>query len=282
MTTLRMAAILAVLAVAAVLMTPAPSFAALTCTDSSPGVGTGSNGNAPAGCIWDLFDTVGSTQLTSYTFFTTSFVASASSEFVSFAFRETPAFFAFDDSCVSSGAITSSSCPGNLLSSPGFEEPGTLFGQNCNHNNSLGCPPGWGAWIQPIDTSAIGQIATNSSTYGCNVGAHSGTNFWCDGSVQGYDAIYQQLNGLTVGTTYNIGFWLEDDSFENITPANTDTSTSNVGQIDAVVYAGTSLPLNTIPLNPPPVNTPEPSTLGLVALGLAGTAVVRVRQRRRT
>lgn len=270
MKTLRMAAILAVIATAAVLMTPNSSFAALTCTDSGAGVGV-TNGDAPTGCIWDLFDTHGASTLPSYTFFTTSFVASGSSEFVSFAFRETPAYFAFDDACVSSSAISSSSCAGNLLSSPGFEAPGTAFGQNCNHDNSLGCPPGWGAWIQPIDTSAIGQIATNSSTYGCNVQAHSGTNFWCDGSVQGYDAIYQQLNGLTVGTTYNIGFWLQDDSGSPITAANTGGS----NQIDALVYAGTSLPVGTIPLS-----TPEPSTLALVAVGLAGT-VVRVRQRRR-
>jgi len=274
--TVRAVALLAV----AALMIPGAAFAAgLTCTDMSPGVGTGLNGNAPGGCIWDLYDATGSTGtfvLNAYTFYTTSFVASAPSEYVSFAFRETPAYFAFDDACVSSSAITSSSCPGNLLSSPGFELAGTTFGQNCNHNNSLGCPPGWGAWIQPIDTAAIGQIANNSDTYGCDVGAHSGTNFWCDGSVQGYDAIYQQLTGLTIGTTYNIGFWLEDNSGGPITPANTNTSTSNVGQIDALVYAGTTLPLNAIPLD-----TPEPGTVGLVALGFAGAAVVHARRRRK-
>jgi len=258
------------------IMIPGAAHASPTCTDVSSGVGTGLNGNAPAGCIWDLFNTIGSTTLPSYTFFTTSFVATGSSEYISFAFRETPAFFAFDDACVSSSAITSSSCAGNLLSNPGFELAGTIFGQNCNHNNSLGCPPGWGAWIQPIDTAAIGQIATSSSTYGCNVGAHGGTNFWCDGSVQGYDAIYQQLNGLTIGATYNVGFWLEDDSGSAITAANTNTATSNSGQIDALVYAGTSLPINTIPLN-----TPEPGTVMLLALGLTGGAVVRARRRRK-
>jgi hypothetical protein len=277
MSTLRAVAILA----AAALIIPGAAFAAgVTCTDMSAGVGTGLNGNAPAGCIWDLFNATGSGSppfvLSTYTFYSTSFVASAASEFISFAFRETPAFFAFDDACLSSSSITSSTCPGNLLSNPGFEAAGTIFGQNCNHNNSLGCPPGWGAWIQPIDTSAIGQIATSSSTYGCNVGAHGGTIFWCDGSVQGWDAIYQQISGLTIGTTYNIGFWLEDDSGSPITAANTNTSTNNAGQIDAVVYAGTSLPVGTIPLN-----TPEPGTVGLVVLGLTGITVVRTRQRRK-
>jgi hypothetical protein len=79
---------------------------------------------------------------------------------------------------------------------------------------------------------------------------------------------------LTPLTTYNIGFWLEDDSGSPITAANTNTSSSNSGQIDALVYAGTSLPTNTIPLG-----TPEPGTVGLVLLGLTGAAVVRARRR---
>jgi len=161
--------------------------------------------NAPAGSIFNL-DTVQTTPLTSYQPFSTSFVADNSSEFVSFAFRETPAYFAFDDaSVIVQGGST------NLLADPGFEA--ATDGQNCNHNNALGCPSGWGAWIQAVDVSAIGQVATNSDPYGCPPNAaHSGTNFWCDGSVQGYDAVYQQLTGLTVGSTYNIHFSLGDNS----------------------------------------------------------------------
>ena len=206
--------------------------------------------NPPAGAIFDLA-TVHPTPLGSYTQFNTSFVANATSEFVSFAFREVPAFWAFDDVSVTTGAGP------NLLSSPSFE--GATLGQNCNHNNALGCPPGWQAWIQPIDTSAIGQINTSSNTGGCNVQPHSGTTMWCDGSVQGYDAVYQQLTGLTIGATYNISFWLQDDSGSNIT---------NPG-IDMLVYAGAALPDGTIPASGTPSSTPVPPTIWLTLAGLS-------------
>jgi hypothetical protein len=256
------------LVVAAMIVPTAVFGAALTCNGSG-------GGDAPTGCIFDLYAaTTPPFTLATYTFFQTSFTAVAGSEFVSFAFRETPAYFAFDDACVVNGAISSSNCAtnsGNLLTSQGFEAPGTMFGQNCGHTPGTACPPDWGAWIQAVDLSAIGQIATNTDTYGCDVGAHSGTNFWCDGSVQGYDGIYQMLGGLTVGSTYNIGFWLEDDSGSPITPANTGGS----NQIDMLVYAGTSLPVGTIP-----IGTPEPSMLALVGLGLAGI-IIRSRRRRK-
>lgn len=218
--------------------------------------------NPPAGSIFDLATTSQHTGvLSSYYQFTTSFVASDPSEYVSFAFRETPAFFAFSNPTVTAMGSTT-----NLLADPLF--PGSVYGQNCNHDNALGCPPGWQAWIQPVDTSAIGQIATNGSTYGCNVGAQTGTNFWCDGSVQGYDAIYQQLSGLTVGNTYNISFYLEDNS--GSAPTESDPS----DEIDMLVYAGTSLPVGTIP-----IGTPEPASIALVGIGI-GLAGLALRKRK--
>jgi len=45
-------------------------------------------------------DTVQTTPLTSYQPFSASFIADNASEYVSFAFRETPAYFAFDDASV--------------------------------------------------------------------------------------------------------------------------------------------------------------------------------------
>jgi len=252
--------------------------AGLTCTDSSAGVGTGSNGNAPAGCIWDLYNTIGATTLPNYTFFTTSFTATVTgTEYVSFAFRESPSYFAFDNACVSTSAVTATSCTGNELVNPDFElPPANVYGDNCGDGGSgTPCPTNWGAWIQPIDTNAIGQIATNSQTYGCNVGAQSGTVFWCDGSVQGYDAIYQQV-ATVLGQTYNIGFWLQDRN-STMTPANTDTSTSNTGQIDALVYAGTAIPVGTIPIG----TAPEPTTYALVGIGLVAMGAIRARRSRK-
>ena len=214
--------------------------------------------DAPPGAIFNL-DTVQTTPLTSYQHFTTSFVADNSSEFVSFAFREAPDWFAFDDaSVIVQGGST------NLLSDPGFESASQ--GQNCNHENSLGCPAGWGAWIQAVDTSAIGQVNTSAGSCSPN-GAHSGTNFWCDGSVQGYDAVYQQLMGLTPGSTYNVSFWLGDNS--GVTP----NQASEGSQIDMLVYAGDALPIGSIPLG-----TPEPATFVLVGLGMLGVGFLRARK----
>ena len=217
--------------------------------------------NPPAGAIWDLSTTNSNYYqthlLSTYTQFNTSFVADLTgTEYVSFAFREIPAYFAFDDAQVYLSTAPSI----NLLTDPGFESASN--GQNCNHNNSLGCPPGWNAWIQPVDVSAIGQVATNSDHYGCNVNATGGTNYWCDGSVQGYDAVFQPVTVVN-GQTYDISFWLEDDSGQNI---------YNPG-IDMLVYAGDNIPGGTQQIG----NTPEPLTFALVGLGLA---VLGFRRRR--
>ena len=216
--------------------------------------------NPPAGAIWDLSTTNSNYYqthlLSTYTQFNTSFVADLTgTEYVSFAFREVPAFFAFDDALV---YLSTDALHTQMLLDPGFESASD--GQNCNHNNSLGCPPGWSVWIQPVDVSAIGQVATNSDPYGCDVNANSGTNFWCDPSLQGYDAVFQPIP-TTLGSTYDISFWLEDDSGFAITNP----------MIDMLVYAGDSIPIGTVDI------TPEPFTFALTGLGLA---VLGFRRRR--
>ena len=111
--------VMGALLVAGAMMVPNQAFA------TSPGA-------PPPGYIRDVA-TVHPGVLSSYTQFSTSFVADATSEYVSFAFRETPAYFAFDDAVVNLvGGST------NLLSDPGFESASD--GQNCNHTTSLGCP----------------------------------------------------------------------------------------------------------------------------------------------
>jgi hypothetical protein len=222
----------------------------------------------PPGFIWDVYS-VNPGTLPSYTQFSTSFVADSSSEYVSFAFRESPSYFAFDNAVVNlAGSST------NLLADPGFESASD--GQNCNHGNSLGCPAGWGAWIQAIDTEAIGQVATTSDPYGCPVGPYAGTNFWCDGSVQGYDAVYQQLTGLTPTSTYDISFWLEDRSGSDMTSATSESCTSPEGScIDMLVYAGDSLPVGSIALS-----TPEPGSLGFMLIGLGSLGLMLVVRKR--
>jgi len=204
----------------------------------------------PPGALFDLAVTH-PTPLTAWQQFSFSFIAGTANTTVSFAFREIPAFFAFDDVSVSlhtGGA--------NLLADPGFEA--AVFGQTT--------PTGWGRFIQPITVSAIGQVATSSQRYGCNVPAHGGTNFWCDGSVEGYDGLFQTV-ATTVGQQYDVTFWLQDDSGSAI---------YNPG-IDMLGYAAAGLPVGTIPV----VNAvPEPETYALMLAGLATIGAISRRRKR--
>ncbi len=200
--------------------------------------------NPPPGAILDLATTSEHTGvLSSYTLFTASFTADSSSTYVSFAFREIPAYFALDDTSVT--AMGSST---NLLGDPGFET--ATVGQNV--------PTGWNRWIQPIDTSAIGVVAAGaSSSCGPNA-AHGGSQLWCDGSVQGYDAVYQAV-ATTAGQTYNVSWWLGD---------NSGTVPYNPG-IDMLLYAGDSIPVGTVPIG----GAPEPASIGLLMAGIGGLAL---------
>jgi hypothetical protein len=79
---------------------------------------TASQGTPPPGWIFELAPPgPQSGVLSSYQQFTTSFVATSNYTYVSFAFREIPRFFAFDNASVTQVGGTGT----NLLSDPGFE-----------------------------------------------------------------------------------------------------------------------------------------------------------------
>jgi len=243
------------------------STASAQCTLPYSG-GVRPSGCPPAGFIYD-YAAVDSLAISpTLVQLSTTFVADSSSEFVSFAFREVPNYFAFDNASV---VDTTTGSTLNLLSDPGFES--ASVGQNCNDQgeNSLGCPAGWGTWITPEDTSAIGQVASVTSSYGCpsDVASVFGSNFWCDGSVQGYDGIYQQLTGLAAGNTYTVSWWLGHDDGDALTG-------SPAYSIDMLVYAGDNLPIGTVSLA-----TPEPATFALFGFGVLGLAAASRRNKTR-
>jgi len=198
---------------------------------------------APPGSIFQLAGS-GQGVLSNYQEFTANFTANSNLTYVSFAFREQPDFFAFDDASV----VDLTTHSGNLLNDPGFTN--AQVGQTV--------PSGWGRWIQPIDTSFIGMVSNGpgSSCSPNQGGPVSGGNFWCDGSGQGYDALWQQIN-THPGDHYQISFYLGDNSGQ----VPTDPT------IDMFAYAGDSLPAGT-------ENLPEPSSLALFGTGVLALAGV--------
>jgi hypothetical protein len=190
-----------------------------------------------------------------------SFTFTAANPFttVSFAFREVPAYFAFSNVSVSTGGGS------NLVTNPNFEGSTVL----------ANIPNGWGRWIQPIDVTAIGVVASQTQTYGCgSIVPNTSTGlYWCDGSVQGYDAIFQTV-ATTVGSLYTISFDLADNG----------GSWQNPG-IDMLVYALDGI--NTTPpgtttdcptCGNPNASVPEPASIALLGLGLTGLGFARRRK----
>ena len=200
----------------------------------------------PAGAILDL----NSTPIihTGYTLYTVDFTASQASTNISFALREDPAFLLLDD--VSVMDLTHPS--GNLILNGGFEL-GPV---------GASAPTNW-TYLNTFGASFGGVVASDPSQ------AHSGNNFYYDGAVQAYDGITQGISA-TVGDTYEISFWLTDNSalttYSRVS-TNGDNADTGGNGADLLVYAGAVPTVSTVPDGG---TTIVLFGLGLISLGITG------------
>jgi hypothetical protein len=158
-----------------------------------------------------------------YQQYTTSFVATSAASFISFAFREDPAFLGLDDVSVTTGGGP------NLIVNGGFESG--ILGEPA--------PIGW-TYLNEFEATFFGVVADTSAL---GFDPHSGSYFYYDGAVQAYDVITQLISTST-GLTYTISFWLRDNSdlttFQRLSDNGEPGADGNA--VNFIVYAGDSQP----------------------------------------
>jgi fibronectin-binding autotransporter adhesin len=170
-----------------------------------------STAKAQVTTLLDLENTPGQ----GYTLYTFSIQAQLAQTFLTFEFRQDPAYWRLDDVSVTSSVGT------ELLLNGGFEN-GSYGGQDT-----------------PNDWTLIGQAGLDAGgrvSGGC---AHSGIYCYNDGAVGGVDGLYQAFS-TTIGATYSLSFWLANDG-------GAPTS--------AVVQVGASLDQGGVLVPPPPTVT---------------------------
>jgi hypothetical protein len=210
---------------------------------------------APTGYVYDVTLASGyGPASSSYTLYKETFTATLAETTVAWAFREDPGYVSFDDASVS----LAGGGP-NLLSDPGFES--AALGSDA--------PPAWTVFATPDTIGPTGVVQSSATTeYGTR--PHTGSNYWFDGSIGGYDGLAQTIH-TTIGQAYTISFYLADTSGHNY--CNNYYCSP---YLDASVYAGNGLPQGVkvfgdgvdggVTLG----GVPEPATWAAMLLGFGG------------
>jgi hypothetical protein len=177
--------------------------------------------------------------------YSVDFTAGAAATFISFAFREDPAYFYFSNASVVD--LTTSSA--NLLADGNFT--GGVYAENGNAST----PVGW-TFLNQYGASYSGVVANNS---------------WFDGSVQAYDAISQTI-ATTIGNLYQISFFLSDtgvlSTFSSLS-TNGDVTDTDGNGADVLAYASNGQ------LNIDNTAVPEPASSAMFGAGLLGLGFMR-------
>ncbi|OYW17394.1 MAG: hypothetical protein B7Z55_12605, partial [Planctomycetales bacterium 12-60-4] len=129
-----------------------------------------------------------------YQFYTYDVVATQADSYLSFTFRNDPAYTSLDTI-----SVTLSGGP-ELLLNGGMDTATADVPDN---------------WVK-IGTQGLAAAGIYSTTSPPGIGPQAGAGYWRDGAVGGFDGIAQSLT-TTIGATYTISFWLGGNPLFNST-----------------------------------------------------------------